>query len=115
MSTDSKLYAHSMSVIQKANTAATQQLYLADAATSNLNSNPQPGNPHAETSQIQLQETRGPYIGKKEVSKRGKHPVLVYLLAETSYSFALARRGARHDSYICIGCEKSGAWKSIKV
>ncbi|VDM65453.1 unnamed protein product [Strongylus vulgaris] len=49
----------------------------------------------------------------KEVSKRGTHPVLVY--AGTSYSFALARRGARHDSCICIGCEKSGAWKSMKV
>ncbi|VDM79443.1 unnamed protein product [Strongylus vulgaris] len=89
---DSKLYAHSMSIIQKANTAATQQLYLADAATSNL----QP-----ETSQIQLLETRRPYIGKKEVSKRGKHPVLVNQLAETSYSFALEVRGEEFLSDPC--------------
>ncbi|KAL6734982.1 hypothetical protein Aduo_005468 [Ancylostoma duodenale] len=71
----------------------------------------------AEPSASSVIQEKPRYVGREDVSKSGKRQVFVYRIpgAQQSYSFALARKGVRHDSYICIQCERAGAWKSIKV
>ncbi|VDN37816.1 unnamed protein product [Cylicostephanus goldi] len=101
-----KLYAHSTN---NANSIAGEQLYSAtDSSSSEVI--------YVDTTPATeaISET---FNGKKDASKRGKHSVLICSIPNTlkTYTFALARKGVRHDSYICVQCEKHKAWRSIKV
>ncbi|KAL6724819.1 hypothetical protein Aduo_019674 [Ancylostoma duodenale] len=78
--------------------------------------------PCAEVSETpsapQLEEQPKPrFKGEKQVSKHGKHDVLVYPIPESSlaYVFSLRRKNDGYSIYCCDLCKRKDTYLSIKV